>query len=48
MYFGVLPNKTISEWQGQNVHCYNQMNRSWARTVADQIVTEEAQIVALG
>ena len=39
MHFGVLLNKTISEWQGQNFHFYNQMNRSWARTVADQNVS---------
>ena len=38
MNFGVLLNKTISEWQGQNFPCYNKMNRNEARTVADQIV----------
>ena len=38
MHLGVLLNKTISEWQGQNFPCYNKMNRSWARTVADQNV----------
>ena len=38
MNFGVLLNKTISEWQGQNFPCYNKMNRNGARTVADQNV----------
>ena len=38
MHFGVLLNKSISEWQGQNFPCYNKMNRNGARTVADQIV----------
>ena len=38
MNFGVLLNKTISEWLGQNFPCYNKMNRNEARTVADQIV----------
>ena len=38
MNFGVLLNKTISEWQGQNFPCYNKMNRNEARTVADQNV----------
>ena len=41
MHFGVLLNKTISEWQGQNFPCYNKMNRNGARTVADQIVMPE-------
>ena len=41
MHFGVLLNKTISAWQGQNFPCYNKMNRNGARTVADQIVTYE-------
>ena len=38
MHFGVLLNKTISEWQGQNFPCCNKMNRNGARTVVDQIV----------
>ena len=41
MHFGVLLNKTISEWQGQNFPCYNKMNRNEARTVADQIVPRD-------
>ena len=40
MNFGVLLNKTISEWQAQNFHCYKQMNSGEARPVADQIVRD--------
>ena len=39
MNFGVLLNKNVSEWLGQNFHCYNQMNRSWARTVGNPNVS---------